>query len=370
MGEAISLKGLRRTLAAATLLAASIGLAQAQGVRIDDLGSIPSIDGSESMFCSQDGTPYRCAPAQIATYLQGIIGGWPLTWTARATFAVAPVYTATTGFGNSVVNPGTGYLESVLPVQTITGASYSFSTTDLFKKTRRSNAGAAMADTFPAATTLGIVNGARIIVSNTDATASITITAGAGTSMPSGSTDVIGPGRDVAYEYDAASATWRGAFNTRTALLSGGDVAIGANGATQVNKIQGTAVSTPTGSGAVVLAQSPALTGTPTAPTQTTGDNTTKIATDQFVSSAVANAAAGAIPAPQGRLTLTNGSPVMTSNVSAAGTVFYAPYAGSSIPLWNGTAFVPNSVRATQQCPRQLVDRQRRAGGCCRVSSL
>lgn len=43
-----------------------------------------------------------------------------------------------------------------------------------------------------------------------------------------------------------------------------------------------------TGTGAVVLAASPALTGSPTAPTQTAGDNTTKIATDQFVTAAIA----------------------------------------------------------------------------------
>jgi hypothetical protein len=45
--------------------------------------------------------------------------------------------------------------------------------------------------------------------------------------------------------------------------------------------------------GAAPLA-SPALTGTPTAPTQTTGDNTTKVATDAFVQSAIANCTASA----------------------------------------------------------------------------
>ena len=42
---------------------------------------------------------------------------------------------------------------------------------------------------------------------------------------------------------------------------------------------------------------SPALTGTPTAPTQTAGDNSTKLATDAFVTTAVANAVAGVNPA-------------------------------------------------------------------------
>lgn len=42
---------------------------------------------------------------------------------------------------------------------------------------------------------------------------------------------------------------------------------------------------------------SPAFTGTPTAPTQTAGDNTTALATDAFVTTAVANALAGVNPA-------------------------------------------------------------------------
>jgi hypothetical protein len=42
---------------------------------------------------------------------------------------------------------------------------------------------------------------------------------------------------------------------------------------------------------------SPAFTGSPTAPTQAAGDNTTKIATDAFVTTAVANAVAGVNPA-------------------------------------------------------------------------
>jgi hypothetical protein len=45
------------------------------------------------------------------------------------------------------------------------------------------------------------------------------------------------------------------------------------------------------------MAASPALTGAPTAPTQTTGDASTDIATDAFVSTAVANAIAGVNPA-------------------------------------------------------------------------
>jgi len=51
------------------------------------------------------------------------------------------------------------------------------------------------------------------------------------------------------------------------------------------------------GSGNVALVGSPAFTGTPTAPTATAGDNTTQLATDAFVTTAVANAVAGVNPA-------------------------------------------------------------------------
>ena len=44
---------------------------------------------------------------------------------------------------------------------------------------------------------------------------------------------------------------------------------------------------------------------------------------------------------PQGRLTLTSATPVLTATVSAAATVYYTPYVGTSIPLWNGSAFTP-----------------------------
>lgn len=55
----------------------------------------------------------------------------------------------------------------------------------------------------------------------------------------------------------------------------------------------GTGTTTSTGSGSVVLSASPALTGTPTAPTASFGTNTTQIATTAFVTSAVDAARTG-----------------------------------------------------------------------------
>lgn len=45
----------------------------------------------------------------------------------------------------------------------------------------------------------------------------------------------------------------------------------------------------------------------------------------------------GVAPAmPQGRLTLTTATPVLTSTVSAAGTVYYTPYVGRHVPIYDG----------------------------------
>ena len=55
----------------------------------------------------------------------------------------------------------------------------------------------------------------------------------------------------------------------------------------------GTGVTTSTGTGSVVLSASPALTGTPTAPTAASGTNTTQLATTEFVTAAVDAARTG-----------------------------------------------------------------------------
>lgn len=45
--------------------------------------------------------------------------------------------------------------------------------------------------------------------------------------------------------------------------------------------------------------------------------------------------------APQGRLTLATGTPVMTTTQAAKTTIFYTPYVGDRIPLYDGTSMVP-----------------------------
>ena len=45
-----------------------------------------------------------------------------------------------------------------------------------------------------------------------------------------------------------------------------------------------------------------------------------------------------AIFSPQGRLTLTSGSPVMSADVVGATTIYYDDYSGNALPIYNGTA--------------------------------
>lgn len=54
---------------------------------------------------------------------------------------------------------------------------------------------------------------------------------------------------------------------------------------------------------------------------------------------AVAAAAVVDIRPPSGRLTLTTATPVMTSEALAATVVYYTPYLGNTVPIYNGTNF-------------------------------
>lgn len=54
-----------------------------------------------------------------------------------------------------------------------------------------------------------------------------------------------------------------------------------------------------------------------------------------------ATAAAAIVPAPQGYLTLTSGTPIIPSDVTASTAVIYTPYVGNLVPIYNGTGFSP-----------------------------
>jgi len=104
----------------------------------------------------------------------------------------------------------------------------------------------------------------------------------------------LGGGNWVVVAYQRADGTITGQVGT--ANIANGAVTssqIAANTITGSNiassTIPASSLASTTGSGStVVLSASPALSGSPTTPTQTTGDNTTKIASDAFVNSSIA----------------------------------------------------------------------------------
>lgn len=46
---------------------------------------------------------------------------------------------------------------------------------------------------------------------------------------------------------------------------------------------------------------------------------------------------------PQGRLTLTSATPVLTATVSGATTIYYTPYVGNLVPIYDGTNIIPTA---------------------------
>lgn len=54
-----------------------------------------------------------------------------------------------------------------------------------------------------------------------------------------------------------------------------------------------------------------------------------------------ASSATAAVPPPQGRLTLTSATPILASDVVSATAVYYTPYVGNLVPIYNGATMVP-----------------------------
>jgi hypothetical protein len=119
------------------------------------------------------------------------------------------------GQGASVANPGTGSLEALLPTLSPnpdTGTNVPFGASTLEYCVHRSNSGTPMADTFPASSVTGLINGAKQCVKNDDTTAVDVLTAGSGTQFSgSSSTFVLQPNREIVFSYDTTGATptWR-----------------------------------------------------------------------------------------------------------------------------------------------------------------
>lgn len=55
---------------------------------------------------------------------------------------------------------------------------------------------------------------------------------------------------------------------------------------------------------------------------------------------ALNSTSAGSFFAPAGRLTLSSGVPVISSDVTGAGGIYYTPFEGNAVPIYNGSTFV------------------------------
>lgn len=74
----------------------------------------------------------------------------------------------------------------------------------------------------------------------------------------------------------------------------------------------------------------------------TTGTSSTAVWTAINASSATA-----AVPSPQGRLTLTTATPILSSDTSNNG-IYYTPYTGNLIPIYNGSTMAPTTFSELQ----------------------
>lgn len=63
--------------------------------------------------------------------------------------------------------------------------------------------------------------------------------------------------------------------------------------------------------------------------------------TSASTATAAAALIAPIVPSPQGYLTLTSGLPVIASDVTAGTAVYYTPFVGNAVPIYNGALFVP-----------------------------
>jgi hypothetical protein len=199
-------------------------------------------------------------------------------------------------------------------------------------------------------------------------------------------------------DFDAA----RDPYTARNALgitsLGGGGISDAPSDGTLYGRLNG-AWSPAQAAGSYAPINSPTFTGDPKAPTPATADNDTSIATTAYVKANLANyqpldadltsiagyggtgtwlyrsgtdtwspvtigsgltftagtlAATGGgggtatVTAPQGRLTLTTGMPVMTASVSGATTIYYSAYVGNLVPIYDGSNFTMTALPSSE----------------------
>lgn len=185
--------------------------------------------------------------------------------------------------------------------------------------------------------------------------ASVTLTNGTGLPLATGTTGVLG-----ATQFPALTGDVTSAGSTLTTAIAASAVTNAKMANMAAFTLKGNATS---GSAAPTDISIPALTnkaspisGDMVMIADSAASNALKFATVGSISSAGSvasvNGQTGAILnyyRPQGRVTLSTGVPVMTSTVSGATTVYYTPYQGNMVPIYDGTNMVPFQVAEISQ---------------------
>lgn len=73
------------------------------------------------------------------------------------------------------------------------------------------------------------------------------------------------------------------------------------------------------------------------------GATTTEVAALSAQISAFQSSLTNIVSVPQGRLTLTSGTPILATGVTAGTAVYYTPYTGNLCPIYNGSQFNPQT---------------------------
>jgi hypothetical protein len=191
-----------------------------------------------------------------------------------------------------------------------------------------------------------------MFVNNADTTASLTITAGSGTTVNGAATAAVGPARSSYWIYDASATNWRPTGNSLTALLcasSGVSGLVKGNGlAACTAAVAGTDYAPATSGSAILKGNgaggfSSAVSGTDYAPAPS-GSAIQKGNGAGGFSAAVAGTDYVAPGGSAGAIDVTTQA-VDNNTTKAASTAFVLGQAASATPLVNGVAAAGTSTR-------------------------
>ena len=155
-----------------------------------------------------------------------------------------------------------------------------------------------------------------VIFNNTSYVATIYNSTISGNTTPAGS--------GIAIPAGSTAGVWSDGANFR---IQNNNISLFTNGSVAVSQ-GGTGATSSTGSGSVVLNNSPALTVVPTAPTAATGTNSTQIATTAFVVNATGTL---------GTMATQNANAVTITGGSISGTSLSGSLSSSSVSISGGS---------------------------------